>query len=63
MESKIHPELLTPAERLDEITRILSQGFFRKKERINSADSSACGDNSLDLPARKSVHDTTTIKQ
>ncbi len=59
MDTKIHPELMNPAERLDEIALILSQGFFRQQERIKSADSREYRDNSLDLLARKSVYNKT----
>jgi hypothetical protein len=52
------PELMTPAERLEELAAILAAGFVRLRRQQQSEPRLSEKDN-LDFPARRSVHATT----
>jgi hypothetical protein len=54
--SAIHPGLMTPAERLDEIADILAAGLMRLRARKSSALSDDYGESSLDFSADRRGH-------
>lgn len=61
-----HPDLMTPAERLDEVARLLALGILRLRAR--QADEKAQGPNhmrrfGLDFAAGESVSDTDAHRQ
>jgi hypothetical protein len=54
--SAVKPDLMTAAERLDEIAEILAAGLMRARDRQSSPQSGDFGESSLDCPADQSVH-------
>ena len=50
------PDVLTPAERLDEIAEILAAGLMRLRARQSSRLSADCGESSLDFSPDQSGH-------
>lgn len=52
----LHPELMEPAERLDEVAAILAAGLMRLKLRKSSHLSTVSGESSLDCAAHQSGH-------
>ena len=54
--SALKPDLMTAAERLDEIAEILAAGLMRVRARQSSPQSADFGESSLDCPADQSVH-------
>jgi hypothetical protein len=52
----VHPEALTPQERLNEIAAFLALGLMRLVARKSSEISAEAGDSSLDCPATRSGH-------
>ena len=53
------PDLMTAAERLDEVARILAAGFLRLRQRQNRKRFSTLEKNSLDFSPDRSGHATT----
>jgi len=58
MGTPLHPGLMSPAERLAELGRILAAGLIRLKANKSSALSADRGESSVDFPAPKSGHAT-----
>ena len=58
MPNALRPDLMTPAERLDEIAGILAAGLLRLR-RQQPSEPGFSEKNSLDFPAGRSVHATT----
>jgi len=56
MSTPFSPDLMSPAERLDEIAAILAAGFIRLKLRKSSGLSAGHGESSLDCVAHRSGH-------
>lgn len=56
MPNALDPNLMTAAERLDEIAAILAAGIVRLKARHSAHHPRDRGDLSLDFPARPSRH-------
>ena len=54
----LHPNRMTPAERLTELGRILAAGFIRMRSRKSSPLSADRGEGSVDLSGQKSGHAT-----
>ena len=52
----LHPDLMEPAERLDEIATILAAGLMRLTSRKSSHLSAASGESSLDCAGHQSSH-------
>jgi len=52
----LKPDLMTAAERLDEVAEILAAGLQRLHARQSSAQSADCGDSSLDSAGHQSGH-------
>jgi hypothetical protein len=59
MSNALRPDLMTPAERLDEIADILAAGLTRLKLRKSSGLSADDGESSLDCVAYQSGHANT----
>ena len=57
MHNALHPDELTPIERLEEIATIFSQGFLRLYINKKHIKFNNIGKNSLDFTAGKSVHE------
>jgi hypothetical protein len=55
----LKPDLMTAAERLDEVADILAAGLQRVHARQSSAQSADFGENSLHLSPRQSGHAET----
>jgi hypothetical protein len=56
MSTPLRPDLMTPAERLDEIAEILAAGLLRLHTRKSSSLSRDPGESSLDCVAHLSGH-------
>jgi hypothetical protein len=56
VENALDPNLMTAAERLDEIAAILAAGILRLKAREPARTASDRGDLSLAIPAHPSRH-------
>ncbi|HRW61655.1 MAG TPA: hypothetical protein P5340_13505 [Defluviicoccus sp.] len=56
MQNALDPNLMTAAERLDEIAAILAAGILRLKARQAVRPARDRGDLSLAIPARQSRH-------
>jgi hypothetical protein len=56
MSNALHPDLMKPAERLDEIAEILAAGLMRVRSRKSSPLSAVGGDSLLDCAAHPSGH-------
>ena len=56
MQNALDPNLMTAAERLDEIAAILAAGILRLKARESARAASDRRDLSLAIPARQSRH-------
>ena len=52
----LKPDLMTAAERLDEVAEILAAGLMRARARQSSSQSADFGEGSLDCPAAQSGH-------
>ena len=52
----LKPDLMTAADRLDEIAEILAAGLMRLRGRQSSAQSADFGDNSVDCAGDQSGH-------
>lgn len=52
----VHPELMEPAERLDEVADILAAGLMRLNVRKSSHLSAVAGESLLDCIAHQSSH-------
>ena len=52
----LKPDLMTPAERLDEVAEILAAGLMRLRTRQSTPESADLGESSLDCPADQSAH-------
>ncbi|MDP2357537.1 MAG: hypothetical protein Q8M31_15960 [Beijerinckiaceae bacterium] len=57
MSNPLHPDLMTPAERIAEIGRLLAAGLIRMQAQKSSTLSAAGGDSSFDILAMKSGRD------
>jgi hypothetical protein len=55
----LHPDMLGPAERIDEIAEILAAGLMRLRSRKSSPLSAVGGDSLLDCAAHPSGHADT----
>ncbi len=53
----LHPNQMTPAERLDELASILAAGLIRLRARQSSKQSADRGDSCLDFPGHQSGHE------
>ena len=58
MSNALRPDLMTAAERLDEVADMLAAGLMRLLERQSSPLSAYHGESSLDCPSRQSGHAT-----
>ena len=56
MGNPLRPDLMAPAERLDEVAEILAAGLVRLKAPKSSALSAHRGESSLDCVAHQSGH-------
>jgi hypothetical protein len=59
----LHPDLMTPAERLDEVARLLALGFLRlraRRQREKANDPNQLRNFGLDFAAEGGVCDTDT---
>ena len=56
MSNGLHPDRMTPAERLDEIADILAVGLMRLRARKSSPLSPDPGESSLDFSPDQSGH-------
>jgi hypothetical protein len=54
--NSLNPDLMTPAERLDEIAEILAVGLMRLRTRQSSSLSADLGECLVDYPAHQSGH-------
>ena len=54
--SPLKPDLMSPAERLDEVAEILAAGLTRLMSRQSTSLSADFGESSLDCPANQSGH-------
>ena len=66
MANALHPDLMTPAERLDEVARLLALGFLRLRARCKQEkpnDPNQLRRSGLDFAAERSVSDTNTHAQ
>jgi hypothetical protein len=52
----LKPDLMSAAERLDEIAEILAAGLMRLQTKQSSPQSADAGDSSLDCAAHQSGH-------
>jgi hypothetical protein len=52
----LHPEEMTPAERLAELAEILAVGLMRLRAKQSSSLPADCGESLLDCPGRQSGH-------
>ena len=52
----LKPDLMTAAERLDEVAEILAAGLQRVLARQSTAQSADFGESSLDCPGHQSGH-------
>ena len=58
----LHPDRMTPAERLSELASILAAGLIRLKARKSRQLSPDRGDSYLDLSAQRSGHEPVETK-
>jgi hypothetical protein len=58
MPNTLDAALMTPAERLDELARILAAGLIRMKASKSSSLSADAGESSVDFSPPKSGHAT-----
>jgi hypothetical protein len=56
MSNALRPDLMTPAERLDDVAEILAAGLMRLKLRKSSPLSAHRGESSLDCAGHQSSH-------
>ena len=56
MSTPLRPDLMTPAERLDEVAEILAAGLLRLKANKSSGLSAYGGESSLDWTAHETGH-------
>jgi hypothetical protein len=56
MSKPLHPDLMTPAERLDEIAEILAAGILRFRARLRAPESTAAEQVSVDFLPTRSGH-------
>jgi hypothetical protein len=56
MSNPLHPDLMDPAERLDELAKILAAGLMRMWARKSSQLSATQGESSLDCAPHQSRH-------
>jgi hypothetical protein len=56
MPNALHPDLMTPAERLDEIAEILAAGIIRLRARLRAHRGSTGEQVRVDFPPRRSGH-------
>lgn len=54
----LHPDLLSPEQRLTELSQILAAGFLRLLRRESERHCNQLEKNSLDFPPERSVHAT-----
>ena len=62
----LHPDLMTAAERLDEVARILAAGILRARARRQGSQAQSIGNNgesSLDTTAEESGHVRTKTRR
>ena len=62
----LHPDLMTPAERLDEVARLLALGYLRLRDRRNAEKSNEPNhlrSFGLDVASERSVSDTDAHDQ
>jgi hypothetical protein len=62
----LNPDLMTPAERIDEVARLLALGFLRlqaRRQQEKANDSNRLRGFGLDFAAERSVSDTDTHAQ
>ena len=52
----LHPDLMTPAERLDEIAEILAAGILRVRARLRAPQGSTAEQVRVDFSPRRSGH-------
>ena len=52
----LKPDLMTAAERLDEVAEILAAGLMRVRARQSTPESAECGEGSLDCAGDQSGH-------
>jgi hypothetical protein len=56
MLNPLRPDLMTPAERLDEIAEILAAGILRLRARLRAPQGSTAEQVSVDFSPRRSGH-------
>jgi hypothetical protein len=56
MSKPLHPDVMTPVERLDEIAEILATGIIRVRARLRAPQGSTAEQVSVDFSARRSGH-------
>jgi hypothetical protein len=56
MFTALHPDLMTPAERLDEIAEILAAGILRVRRRLRAPQGSTAEQVRVDFSPRRSGH-------
>ena len=56
MPNALHPDLMTPAERLDEIADILAAGILRARARLRTTKGSTAEHVRVDFSPRRSSH-------
>jgi hypothetical protein len=56
MSKPLHPNLMTPAERLDEIAEILAAGIIRVRARLRALQGTTTEQVSVDFSPRRSGH-------
>jgi hypothetical protein len=56
MPNALHPDLMTPAERLDEIAEILAAGILRVRARLRAPRGSTAEQVRVDFSPRRSGH-------
>jgi hypothetical protein len=52
----LHPDLMTPAERLDEIAEIVAAGILRARARLRAPRGSTAEQVPIDFSPRRSGH-------
>jgi hypothetical protein len=56
MFTALHPDLITPAERLDEIAEILASGILRLRARLRAPQGTTTEQVRVDFSPRRSGH-------
>jgi hypothetical protein len=56
MSKPLNPDLMTPAERLDEIAEILAAGILRVRARLRAPQGSTAEQVRVDFPPDRSSH-------